>query len=102
MDVPMQLNGITFGLRAIGDATGPTTPTQTRKGTSLNHTIHFHVHDGFRADSLNYIEVETVWGRDGRALMTSKIFAGETQENGGLLIATCVQEVSDSSYILCT
>lgn len=87
LDVPLQLSGITNGIYAIGDTSLTATPLETKVSTSLNHTIHFHVHDGFRADDLCYVEVETPWARDGRAMMTSRIFTKD-----GLLIATCTQE----------
>lgn len=89
MDAPLQLNNITFGLPRVGDVKGPRTENNIKVGTTLNHSIHFHAHDGFRADELTYIEVETLWGRDGRAMLNSKIFS-----KNGLLIATCTQEVS--------
>jgi acyl-coenzyme A thioesterase 1/2/4 len=72
----------------INDHSLTPTPIETKVSTSLNHTINFHVHDGFRADELTYIEVETPWAKDGRAMMTSSIFAKD-----GTLIATCTQEV---------
>ena len=88
LDVPLQLSGITNGIYAINDHSKTPTPVETKVSTSLNHTINFHVHDGFRADELTWIEVETPWARDGRAMMVSKIFTKE-----GMLIATCTQEV---------
>lgn len=88
LDAPLQLSGITSGIYRIGDHSMTPTPAETKISTSLNHTINFHVHDGFRADDLTYIEVETPWAKDGRAMMTSKIFTKD-----GVLIATCTQEV---------
>lgn len=90
MDTPLQLNDISFGLPKIGDIYAPRRESQVKVGTTLNHSIHFHVHDGFRADDLTYIEVETSWGKDGRAMLSSRIFSKD-----GLLIATCAQEVSE-------
>ncbi|KAK5075619.1 acyl-CoA thioesterase [Exophiala xenobiotica] len=87
MDVPLQLNEITFGMPAINDYSRTLTPNHYKIGTTLNHSIHFHVHDRFRADELTYIEAETSWAKDGRAMMSTKIFSKDD-----LLIATCVQE----------
>ena len=91
MDAPMQLSDIPFGMPAINDYSRTRTPQMHKVGTTLNHSIHFHIHDGFRADDLIYIEAETSWARDARAMISTKIF---TQD--GLLIATCVQEVRTS------
>lgn len=89
MDSPLQLSGITFGHPAIGDKMQTRTLSQIKVGTTLNHSIHFHVHDGYRADDLTYIEAEVIWVKDGRAMVVTKIFTKD-----GLLIATCTQEVS--------
>lgn len=91
MDAPMQLSNITFGMPAINDQSRTPTPQKNKIGTTLNHSIHFHVHDGFRADELTYIEAETSWARDGRAMISTRIFS-----KAGMLIATCVQEVRQS------
>lgn len=95
LDSPLTLHGITFGLPEIGSEAEERSPGNretTKKNvvmnTSLNHAIHFHVHDGFRADELTYIEVTSPWARDGRARMHSRIFSKD-----GLLIATCEQQV---------
>lgn len=89
MDCPLQLSGTPFGFHAIGDTTKTPTESRLKLGTSLNHAIYFHVHDGFRADDLTYLESETLWVKDGRAMMSTKIFSKD-----GLLIATCSQEVT--------
>lgn len=89
MDSPLQLSKIDFGLHPIGDTTRTPTTSQLKLGTTLNHIIHFHIHDGYRADELTYIEAETVWVKDARAMLATKIFTRD-----GLLIATCSQEVS--------
>lgn len=94
MDTPLQLNNISMGLPTIGDVHGPRKESQVKVGTTLNHSIHFHVHDGFRADDLTYIEVETSWGKDGRAMLSSRIFSKQ-----GLLIATCIQEVGETTSL---
>jgi len=91
MDAPMQLSNIPFGLPAINDRLRKPTPKKHKVGTTLNHSIHFHTHEGFRADELTYIEAETSWARDARAMISTKIFSKD-----GLLIATCVQEVRTS------
>lgn len=88
MDAPMQLSGITFGMWAVNDYSRKPTPQMHKIGTTLNHTIHFHTQHGFRADELTYTEDETSWAKDGRAMISTKIFS-----QGGKLIATCVQEV---------
>ncbi|KAL2405752.1 hypothetical protein ABEF95_012156 [Exophiala dermatitidis] len=87
MDCPLTIHGVDFGLWKIGDKTKTPTPAGMKIMTSLNHTVHFHVHDGFRADELVYIEVSSPWARDGRAMVHSRIFG-----KNGMLIATCVQE----------
>ena len=97
MDTPLHLNKYKFGLPAIGDMSRRPTENDLKIGTSLNHTIHFHRHDGFRADDLTYIEVETSWASDGRAMLHSNIFS-----QTGLLIATCSQEVSVCRWLLGT
>lgn len=88
MDSPLQLNDIPFGFPPIGDSTRTPTRSLLKFGTSLNHAIYFHVHDGYRADDLIYIEVENLWIKDGRTMLSTKIF-----DKDGLLIATCSQEV---------
>ena len=85
----MQLSNITFGMPAINDYSRTRTIQKYKIGTTLNHSIHFHVHDGFRADELTYVEAQTSWAGDGRAMISTKIFS-----KYGVLIATCVQEVS--------
>jgi acyl-CoA thioesterase II len=91
MDCPLTIHGVDSGLFAIGDHTRNRTSSGSMMKimTSLNHTVHFHAHDGFRADELVYIEATSPWAKDGRALIHSKMFS-----HNGLLIATCVQEVS--------
>ncbi|KAK5252522.1 acyl-CoA thioesterase [Exophiala xenobiotica] len=89
MDCPLTIHGVDSGLFAIGDHTRnrPSSGSMMKIMTSLNHTVHFHAHDGFRADELVYIEATSPWAKDGRALIHSKMFS-----HNGLLIATCVQE----------
>lgn len=93
MDAPLQLSDISFGYPKIGDTSRTHTENDMKVGTSLIHSIHFHVHEGFRADDMTYVEVGTSWARDGRAMLNSHIFSKD-----GLLIATCFQEVGDSIY----
>lgn len=88
MDCPLRIHDIPLGLFPINDRTRTKQPASMKIMTSLNHAIHFHVHDGFRADELVYVEATTPWAKDGRALIHSRIFSHK-----GLLIATCVQEV---------
>ncbi|KIW37170.1 acyl-CoA thioesterase II [Exophiala oligosperma] len=87
MDCPLRIHDIPLGLFPINDRTRTKQPASMKIMTSLNHAIHFHVHDGFRADELVYVEATTPWAKDGRALIHSRIFSHK-----GLLIATCVQE----------
>jgi len=87
MDCPLAIHEADFGLFAIGDHTRTRTSSGMKIMTSLNHTVHFHAHDGFRADELVYVEATSPWAKDGRALIHSKMFS-----HNGLLIATCVQE----------
>lgn len=80
------LHGLDVGIPAIGDPSGTPTKPSFKMYTSLNHTVHIHSHD-FRADEMTYIEVESSWAADGRALMHTRLFS-----NAGKLIASCVQE----------
>ena len=88
MDVPLQLSGTKTGQAEIGDRTQTKVENMTKVATSLNHSIYFHLHDGYRADEMIYIESGTSWSKDGRAFMNSRIFSKD-----GLLIASCAQEV---------
>lgn len=92
MDCPLAIHGVKHGLWEIGDQSRTATPAEMKIMTSLNHTIHFHVHDGFRADDLLYIEATSPWAKEGRAMIHSKIFSKQ-----GLLIATVVQEVRNTN-----
>jgi acyl-CoA thioesterase 8 len=56
---------------------------------SLDHTIYFHNPRAFKADQWMFTEMETPWSGDGRGLVFQKMYSRD-----GLLIATCVQEVS--------
>lgn len=87
LDGPPTLHGLTFGLPWINDTTRTRTEHKFKMYTSLNHTIHFHMHQGFRADDLCYIEVTSPWAGGRRAEIHSRIF-----DRSGRLIATCVQE----------
>ena len=88
MDCPMSIHGVDFGLYKIGDYERKQVPAGMKIMTSLNHTIHFHVHEGFRADDMLYVEATSPWAKDGRGMIHTKIYTKD-----GLLIATCVQEV---------
>lgn len=87
LDSPLQLHGIGFGLPRIGDKHGQPAERQIRIAASLNHSIHFHRTNGWRADEIMYIEVSTCWAKDGRAMIRSEIF-----DQTGVIVATCVQE----------
>jgi hypothetical protein len=90
MDCPLSIHGVPHGLWPIGDTTKTALPASLKIMTSLNHSIHFHTHNGFRADELLYIEVTSPWAKDGRAMINSKIFSRQ-----GMLIATVIQEVCE-------
>jgi acyl-CoA thioesterase 8 len=57
---------------------------------SLDHTIYFHNPRNFRADDWIFTEMETPWAGDGRGLVYQKMYTSD-----GVLIASCVQEVSE-------
>ncbi|KAH8805105.1 palmitoyl-CoA hydrolase [Xylogone sp. PMI_703] len=57
--------------------------------TTMNHTVHFYLHEGFRADEPVYGEMRSPWARDGRVLAQSRLF---TADSNSRLIATCTQE----------
>jgi acyl-CoA thioesterase len=86
LDAPPTLHGIPFGISAINDTSRTPTKNSFQLFTSLNHTVRFHVHEGFRADELNYIEVNCPWTNRRRAEVQSRIFDGR-----GSLIATVIQ-----------
>ena len=86
LDAPPTLHGIPFGIPAINDTSRTPEKNSFQLFTSLNHTVRFHVHEGFRADELNYIEVNSPWTNYRRAEVQSRIFDGR-----GTLIATVVQ-----------
>lgn len=56
---------------------------------SLDHTIYFHNPKSFRADEWIFTEMESPWAGDGRGLVMQKMWT-----RSGVLIASCVQEVS--------
>lgn len=86
LDAPPTLHGIPLTQPAIGDYTRKPVDNRFERFTSLNHTIRFHLHEGFRADELTYMEVNNPWTERRRAEVHSRIFAGD-----GMLIATVVQ-----------
>lgn len=61
---------------------------------SLDHAIYFHNPRSFRADEWIFTEMESPWAGDGRGLVIQKMWTRE-----GVLIATCVQEVSFFSFL---
>lgn len=87
LDGPPHLHGLSMGQAAIGDTARANTRNNFERVTSLNHTIHFHIHEGFRADDLCYVEVTSPWTTGRRGNVHSRIFTPD-----GRLIATCVQE----------
>ncbi|KAK5163402.1 acyl-CoA thioesterase [Saxophila tyrrhenica] len=86
LDAPPTLHSIPFGLPAIDDHSRSPQPTHFGLFTSLNHTIRFHLHEGFPADELCYIEVNSPWTAKRRAEVQSRIFSTD-----GRLVASCVQ-----------
>ena len=92
LDCPPTVHNLTFGLPLINDHDHQPTYPNFERNTSLNHRIQFHVHEGFRADELTYIEAMSPWTNARRAEVNSRIFSKD-----GMLIATCVQE---SYYVL--
>lgn len=90
LDTPPAVSKISVGLFAIDDKTRTPRQSEFALFTSLNHSIWFHRHDGFRADEMCHVEARTSWANgDGRAYVDTRIFGGDDQ-----LIATCAQEVS--------
>lgn len=87
LDAAPTLHNHSFGLPRINDSARKPTDQDFKMYTSLNHTVHFRRHDGFRADELCYIEVTSPWADRRRAEMQSRIF-----DRRGELIASCVQE----------
>jgi acyl-CoA thioesterase 8 len=61
---------------------------------SLDHTIYFHNPRSFRADEWLFSEMETPWSGDGRGLVFQRIYSKD-----GMLIASCVQEVTPHEAI---
>lgn len=57
---------------------------------SLNHTVHFHESKAVRADQWMSSERESPWAGKDRALAVHRIWSSD-----GILLATCMQEVSD-------
>jgi acyl-CoA thioesterase 8 len=94
LDAPLALHGLSFGIPAIGDPERKPTRSDAKFLVTLNHTIHFHRLDGWRADGPDggvYVELKNPWAKDGRVLAHSNIFGRD-----GVVVATCVQE----GYIL--
>lgn len=56
---------------------------------SLDHTIYFHNPKAFRSDQWIFTECESPWAGDGRGLVMQRMYTKD-----GVLIASCVQEVS--------
>jgi acyl-coenzyme A thioesterase 1/2/4 len=61
---------------------------------SLDHTIYFHSVEGLRVDEWLLSEVHTSWAGNGRGLVHQKIWTKD-----GVLVATCIQEVSQSPHL---
>jgi len=88
LDCPPTVHGHSLGSSRINDAKQALTSSDFDFMTSLNHTIRFHVHDGYRADDLIYVEAMTPWTKGRRAEVDSRLFTPS-----GKLLATCTQEV---------
>jgi acyl-CoA thioesterase 8 len=94
LDAPLALYSLSYGTPAIGDPDRKPTRSDAEFLVTLNHTIHFHRFDGWRADGPDggmYVELRSPWAKDGRVLAHSTIFGRD-----GVVVATCVQE----GYIL--
>jgi acyl-CoA thioesterase II len=87
LDCAPTVHKVPFGLPEINDITRTPTYSSFSRHTSLNHRVQFHIHEGYRADELTYIEVVSPWAGGRRAEIGSRIFSKD-----GKLIATCVQE----------
>ncbi|KAJ5912079.1 uncharacterized protein N7473_001382 [Penicillium subrubescens] len=61
---------------------------------SLDHTIYFHGVERLRVDEWLLCEVNTSWAGNGRGLVHQKIWTKD-----GVLVATCIQEVSFLSFL---
>lgn len=94
LDAPPTVHNIAMGQPSIGDATFTRTRNDFERFTSLNHTIRFHLHDGFRADDLYYVEATVPWTSRRRAEVNSRMF-----KRDGRLVASCVQ---GSYYVMKT
>lgn len=57
---------------------------------SLNYTVHFHESKVVHADQWMSSERESPWAGKDRTLAVHRIWSGD-----GILLATCMQEVSD-------
>ncbi|PPJ50169.1 hypothetical protein CBER1_05196 [Cercospora berteroae] len=89
LNCPAIVHHLQLGQPALGDVNQtPGTPDFDRY-TSLNHSIHFHRHEGFRADDLKYIEARSPWSGRRRGFVETRIFDSKGE---GELIATCTQE----------
>ncbi|KAI5370764.1 Putative acyl-CoA thioesterase, HotDog domain superfamily [Septoria linicola] len=87
VDCPPITHHLGFGQPLLGDETRTPTNNDFDRFTSLNHTVHFHAHEGFRADEFTYIEARCPWSGRRRGLIETRIFSKD-----GTLIATCTQE----------
>lgn len=76
----------------VHDLQGQTFGTKMAMAASLNHTIYFHHPEAVRADEWMCSERESPWAGNDRALVIQRIWSSR-----GILVATCVQEVSISS-----
>ncbi|CZT15639.1 uncharacterized protein RCC_12034 [Ramularia collo-cygni] len=92
LDGPPHLHSLTTNQPPIGQNPTTSTTPPTRKSdfqrlTSLNHNIHFRLHEGFQASELCYVEVTSAWTGARRGGISSRIFTPS-----GELIACCFQE----------
>lgn len=87
LDCPPTVHGLSTGQPAIGDHQRNIKASHFKYLTSLNHSIHFHVHEGFRADDLIYLEANSPWSGNRRGEILTRMFTKD-----GRLVATCKQE----------
>lgn len=87
LDCPPTVHGRETGQPAIGDYERSPRNNHFKQFTTLNHSIHFRVHDGFRADDLVYLEANSPWAGNRRGEILTRMFTRD-----GMLVATCKQE----------
>ena len=93
-DVIAQLRSLAVQGGEVVFKEGSGGPKEIGMMVSLDHSIYFHSPRDFRADEWLYTECESPWSGDGRGLVMQRMYTRE-----GLLVASCVQEVSFFSFL---